>query len=232
MDAVTALSGSGPAYFFPLVEALRMLPWRRVCRVDGRGLATQTAFAPDACCARGRRPATPARARDPRPKAMTRAALDSFSGDGFATWWRARGRPRCSAPRKSAASGSRHGHGLFSAAADSCWRRCCWGCSRCRRYCAIPPLSRVCRATGVPGGVPRDHAIRGWCQLGRVLPNWRGIVAGRACARSGWSPPCVVAAGRAKQICSAPVRRAALGFRHHPAAITSSVLLGHRGKWP
>ncbi|MBU6199738.1 MAG: pyrroline-5-carboxylate reductase [Xanthomonadaceae bacterium] len=84
MDTVTALSGSGPAYFFLLTEALidaavaQGLP-----RETARELATQT------CLGAGRMlredGATPAdlRRRVTSPNGTTQAALDSFAADGF-----------------------------------------------------------------------------------------------------------------------------------------------------
>ncbi|MGH8090634.1 MAG: pyrroline-5-carboxylate reductase [Rudaea sp.] len=85
MDTVTALSGSGPAYFFLLVEALvdaavaQGLP-----RDAARELATQT------CLGAGRMlredGASPAelRRRVTSPNGTTQAALESFAADDFA----------------------------------------------------------------------------------------------------------------------------------------------------
>lgn len=85
MDTVTALSGSGPAYFFLLVEALidaavvQGLP-----REAAQELATQT------CLGAGRMlredGASPAelRRRVTSPNGTTQAALDSFAADNFA----------------------------------------------------------------------------------------------------------------------------------------------------
>ncbi len=84
MDTVTALSGSGPAYFFLFVEAMidaavaQGLP-----REVARKLATQT------CLGAGRMlredGAAPAelRRRVTSPNGTTQAALDSFAADGF-----------------------------------------------------------------------------------------------------------------------------------------------------
>ncbi|HSN01269.1 MAG TPA: pyrroline-5-carboxylate reductase [Rudaea sp.] len=85
MDTVTAISGSGPAYFFLLTEALidaavaQGLP-----REAARELATQT------CLGAGRmlreETAAPAelRRRVTSPNGTTQAALESFAADDFA----------------------------------------------------------------------------------------------------------------------------------------------------
>ncbi|HOV56566.1 MAG TPA: pyrroline-5-carboxylate reductase [Rhodanobacteraceae bacterium] len=84
MDAVTALSGSGPAYFFLLVEALEDAAVEQgLPRETARLLATQTAFGAGRMLREdGAAPAT-LRERVTSPKGTTQAALDSFAGDGF-----------------------------------------------------------------------------------------------------------------------------------------------------
>ena len=84
MDTVTALSGSGPAYFFLLTEAL-------IDAAVARGLTRETAqeLAVQTCLGAGRMlredGATPAelRRRVTSPNGTTQAALDSFAADGF-----------------------------------------------------------------------------------------------------------------------------------------------------
>ena len=85
MDAVTALSGSGPAYFFLLVEALiEAAVAQGLPRGAAQQLATQT------CLGAGRMlredGATPAelRRRVTSPNGTTQAALESFAADDFA----------------------------------------------------------------------------------------------------------------------------------------------------
>jgi pyrroline-5-carboxylate reductase len=85
MDAVTALSGSGPAYFFLLVETLiEAAVAQGLPRDAAQQLATQT------CLGAGRMlredGATPAelRRRVTSPNGTTQAALDSFAADDFA----------------------------------------------------------------------------------------------------------------------------------------------------
>jgi pyrroline-5-carboxylate reductase len=85
MDAVTALSGSGPAYFFLLVEALiEAAVAQGLPRDAAQQLATQT------CLGAGRMlredGATPAelRRRVTSPNGTTQAALESFAADDFA----------------------------------------------------------------------------------------------------------------------------------------------------
>lgn len=84
MDAVTALSGSGPAYFFLLVEALEDAAVAQgIPREDARNLATQTALGAGRMLREdGAAPAT-LRERVTSPKGTTQAALDSFASDNF-----------------------------------------------------------------------------------------------------------------------------------------------------
>jgi pyrroline-5-carboxylate reductase len=84
MDIVTALSGSGPAYFFLLVEALENAAVAQgLPRDAARALATQT------CLGAGRMlredGAVPAelRQRVTSPSGTTQAALESFAADDF-----------------------------------------------------------------------------------------------------------------------------------------------------
>ena len=85
MDTVTAISGSGPAYFFLLVEALiEAAVAQGLPRGAAQQLATQT------CLGAGRMlredGATPAalRRRVTSPNGTTQAALESFAADDFA----------------------------------------------------------------------------------------------------------------------------------------------------
>ena len=85
MDTVTALSGSGPAYFFLLVEALEDAAVAQgMPRDTARELATQT------CLGAGRMlredGAAPAelRRRVTSPGGTTQAALENFAASGFA----------------------------------------------------------------------------------------------------------------------------------------------------
>ena len=84
IDTVTALSGSGPAYFFLLVEALEDAAVAQgLPRETARSLATQT------CLGAGRllRDSTEAprtlRERVTSPKGTTQAAIESFDADGL-----------------------------------------------------------------------------------------------------------------------------------------------------
>jgi len=85
MDTVTAISGSGPAYFFLLVEALEDAAVAQgLPREAARALAAQT------CLGAGRMlredGAAPAelRRRVTSPNGTTQAALESFAADDFA----------------------------------------------------------------------------------------------------------------------------------------------------
>ena len=84
MDTVTALSGSGPAYFFLLVEAMEDaavalgLP-----RATARALAAQTCLGAGHMLADGNETATALRKRVTSPHGTTAAALDVFEQGGF-----------------------------------------------------------------------------------------------------------------------------------------------------
>jgi len=84
MDTVTALSGSGPAYFFLLVEHLEDAAVAQgLPRATARALAVQTCLgAGRMLCEDGASPAE-LRQRVTSPGGTTQAALDSFSASGF-----------------------------------------------------------------------------------------------------------------------------------------------------
>jgi pyrroline-5-carboxylate reductase len=84
LDTVTALSGSGPAYFFLLVEAMEDaavalgLP-----RDTARALAAQTCLGAGQMLASGNETAAELRKRVTSPHGTTAAALDVFGQGGF-----------------------------------------------------------------------------------------------------------------------------------------------------
>lgn len=84
MDTVTALSGSGPAYFFLLVEAMEDaavdlgLP-----RETARVLAVQTCLGAGRMLAEGDGTAAQLRSRVTSPQGTTQAALDAFAAGGL-----------------------------------------------------------------------------------------------------------------------------------------------------
>ncbi len=84
MDTVTALSGSGPAYFFLLVEALENASVAQgLPRETARALAVQTCLgAGRMLCEDGAAPAE-LRQRVTSIGGTTQAALDSFAASGF-----------------------------------------------------------------------------------------------------------------------------------------------------
>jgi len=84
MDTVTALSGSGPAYFFLLVEALEDAAVAQgLPREAARALATQTCLGAGRMLREsGEAPAT-LRQRVTSPNGTTQAALESFDADGL-----------------------------------------------------------------------------------------------------------------------------------------------------
>jgi pyrroline-5-carboxylate reductase len=84
MDTVTALSGSGPAYFFLLVEALE-----EAAVLQGMPRETARALAAQTCLGAGRmlreEAEAPAvlRQRVTSPNGTTQAALESFEASGL-----------------------------------------------------------------------------------------------------------------------------------------------------
>jgi pyrroline-5-carboxylate reductase len=84
MDTVTALSGSGPAYFFLLVEALENAAVAQgLPRATARMLASQTCLGAGRMLAEsGEAPAT-LRERVTSPGGTTAAALDAFDAGGL-----------------------------------------------------------------------------------------------------------------------------------------------------
>jgi len=84
MDAVTAVSGSGPAYFFALTEALAAAGVRAGLDPDtAEGLAAQTAAGAGRMLAAEDVPAAELRRRVTSPGGTTAAALESFERDGL-----------------------------------------------------------------------------------------------------------------------------------------------------
>ncbi|HWG11205.1 MAG TPA: pyrroline-5-carboxylate reductase [Rhodanobacteraceae bacterium] len=84
MDVVTALSGSGPAYFFLLVEAMEDAAVSLgLAREAARALAVQTCLGAGRMLAEGDEPAARLRARVTSPHGTTEAALRAFADGGF-----------------------------------------------------------------------------------------------------------------------------------------------------
>ena len=84
MDTVTALSGSGPAYFFLLVEAMEDAAVQLgLPRDTARALAAQTCLGAGHMLADGNETATELRQRVTSPHGTTAAALDTFEEGGF-----------------------------------------------------------------------------------------------------------------------------------------------------
>ena len=84
MDTVTALSGSGPAYFFLLVEALEEAAVAQgMSRDIARALATQTCFGAGKMLAASDVDAAELRRRVTSPGGTTQAALEQFAADEF-----------------------------------------------------------------------------------------------------------------------------------------------------
>jgi pyrroline-5-carboxylate reductase len=84
MDAVTATSGSGPAYVFLLAEAMQQaavelgLPYRSAC-----ALVNQTLLGAARMLAESGEDAETLRQRVTSPGGTTQAAIESFEADGF-----------------------------------------------------------------------------------------------------------------------------------------------------
>jgi pyrroline-5-carboxylate reductase len=84
MDVVTALSGSGPAYFFLLVEAMEDAAVELgLPRETARVLAVQTCLGAGRMLAEGGESAATLRARVTSPQGTTQAALDTFAQGDF-----------------------------------------------------------------------------------------------------------------------------------------------------
>ncbi|MGN6517932.1 MAG: pyrroline-5-carboxylate reductase [Dokdonella sp.] len=80
MDTVTALSGSGPAYFFLLVEALEDAAVAQgLPRATARTLASQTCFGAGRMLVEDGEPPTVLRERVTSPGGTTAAALEAFA---------------------------------------------------------------------------------------------------------------------------------------------------------
>jgi len=84
MDTVTALSGSGPAYFFALVEALEAAAVAQgLPRDTARALAAQTCLGAGRMLVEGGEDPALLRQRVTSPNGTTQAALESFAADGL-----------------------------------------------------------------------------------------------------------------------------------------------------
>ena len=85
MDIVTAISGSGPAYFFLLVEAMEDAAVKHgVPRATARALAVQTCFGAGCMLREDTAPPAELRRRVTSPGGTTQAALESFAASDFA----------------------------------------------------------------------------------------------------------------------------------------------------
>ena len=84
MDVVTAISGSGPAYFFRFVELLTRAGTRAgLNESDAAALARQTAFGAGTMLAESNLDAAELRRRVTSPGGTTAAALESFAASEF-----------------------------------------------------------------------------------------------------------------------------------------------------
>lgn len=84
MDTVTALSGSGPAYFFALVEALEDAAVAQgLPRETARALAAQTCLGAGRMLVESGEPPAELRRRVTSPNGTTQTALESFAADGL-----------------------------------------------------------------------------------------------------------------------------------------------------
>ncbi len=84
MDTVTAISGSAPAYFFALVEALEdAAASQGLPRETARALAAQTCFGAGRMLTEAGEDPAVLRQRVTSPHGTTQAALESFNADGL-----------------------------------------------------------------------------------------------------------------------------------------------------
>ena len=85
MDTVTAVSGSGPAYFFAVVEALEDAAVAQgMSRETARALAAQTCLGAGRMMVESGEDPGVLRQRVTSPNGTTQAALESFAADGLA----------------------------------------------------------------------------------------------------------------------------------------------------
>ncbi|TAL83238.1 MAG: pyrroline-5-carboxylate reductase [Rhodanobacter sp.] len=112
MDTVTAISGSAPAYFFALVEALEdAAAAQGLPRETARALAAQTCLGAGRMLVEsGEAPGT-LRQRVTSPNGTTQAALESFQADGLA---RITARAVAAATQRGAALAAELDHGAPS----------------------------------------------------------------------------------------------------------------------
>lgn len=84
MDAVTAVSGSGPAYVFLLAEAMQAAAEAEgLPPADARTLVVQTLLGAGRMLAEGEAPAAELRRRVTSPGGTTQAAIETFQAGGF-----------------------------------------------------------------------------------------------------------------------------------------------------
>lgn len=84
MDAVTAVSGSGPAYFFLLMEALEAAAIAEGLPADAaRALVLETAFGAARMAREAGEPPAELRRRVTSPNGTTQAAVETFEAGGF-----------------------------------------------------------------------------------------------------------------------------------------------------
>ncbi|MBT2745138.1 MULTISPECIES: pyrroline-5-carboxylate reductase [unclassified Lysobacter] len=84
MDAVTAVSGSGPAYVFLLAEAMQQAGVAQGLSAEAaRALVQQTLFGAATMLTRSEEPAEVLRARVTSPGGTTQAAIETFEAGGF-----------------------------------------------------------------------------------------------------------------------------------------------------
>lgn len=84
LDAVTALSGSGPAYVFYLIEAMGDAGMKLgLDEATSRALARETVFGAACLVVESGKPASELRAQVTSPNGTTQAAIESFERNGF-----------------------------------------------------------------------------------------------------------------------------------------------------
>ncbi|WP_046655746.1 pyrroline-5-carboxylate reductase [Lysobacter capsici] len=84
MDAVTAVSGSGPAYVFLLAEAMQQAGQAQGLSADAaRALVRQTLLGAATMLTQSEEPAEVLRARVTSPGGTTQAAIETFEAGGF-----------------------------------------------------------------------------------------------------------------------------------------------------
>ena len=185
MDTVTALSGSGPAYFFALVEALEAAAVAQgLPRDTARALAAQTCLGAGRMLVEGGEDPAILRQRVTSPNGTTQAALESFSADGLFAHHRPRRRRRHPSRR---GTGRPTGPAVMSYLLNALSMLIELAFEAAVTLLLLRVAAEACRADF---NNPLSQFVYRYTNpvlapIRRVLPNWRRINLAACCWR-GW----------------------------------------------